>query len=65
MNAGRVLTYEALLDRLWAGKHGNDPEPVCNFVRKPRGKLGDPATAPFYILNEHGVGYRMPEPGKP
>ena len=63
IHAGRVLTYETLLDRLWDGKGGNDPEPVRSFVRKLRGKLGDPASRPSYILNERGLGYRMPEPG--
>ena len=62
-NAGRVVTYETLLSRLWDGKDVSDPEPVRNFVRKLRGKLGDPANAPSYILNERGLGYRMPEPG--
>ncbi len=65
VNAGRVVTYETLLNRLWDGKDGSDPEPVRNFVRKLRGKLGDPAAQPVYILNERGIGYRMPEPGGP
>ena len=63
VNAGRVLTYETLLDRLWDGKDGSDPEPVRNFVRKLRRKLGDPANEPTYVVNERGLGYRMPEPG--
>ena len=27
-----------------------------------RHKLGDTASTPAYIFNEHGVGYRMPDP---
>ena len=63
VNSGRVLSYETLMGRLWGDKNGNNPERVRNFVRKLRSKLGDPATSPSYILNERGVGYRMPEPG--
>ena len=65
VNSGRVLSYETLMGRLWGDKNGNNPERVRNFVRKLRSKLGDPATSPSYILNERGVGYRMPEPGDP
>ena len=62
-NAGRVLTYESLLRQLWGEKDPGNPEPVRNFVRKLRRKLGDHATEPTYIVNERGLGYRMPEPG--
>ena len=65
VNAGRVLTYESLLRQLWAEKDAGNPEPVRNFVRKLRHKLSDHATEPSYILNERGVGYRMPEPRDP
>ena len=65
VDAGQVVTCETLLDRLWDGRCGSDPEPVRNFVRRLRRKQGDPATAPSYILNERGLGYRMPEPNGP
>ena len=65
VNAGRVATYDALLRQVWGEKDTGDPEPVRNFVRKLRRKLGDDAAGPRYILNERGVGYRMPEPGGP
>ena len=62
--AGRVVSYEALLRRVWGEGGRGDPEPVRNFVRKLRGKLGDDAEEPAWILNERGVGYRMPEPDR-
>ena len=65
VSAGRVATYDALLRQVWGEKDTGDPEPVRNFVRKLRRKLGDDAAEPTYILNERGVGYRMPEPGGP
>ena len=65
VNAGRVLTYESLLGQLWGAKDTDNPEPVRNFVRKLRHKLGDHATEATYVVNERGLGYRMPEPGGP
>ena len=62
LNAGRVVTYDALLRQVWGRREVNDTSPVRTFVRKLRHKLGDDAAAPAYILTERGVGYRMVEP---
>ncbi len=63
LSAGRVLTYASLLRQVWGRRVHGDPELVRAFVKKLRGKLGDDARKPAYILNERGVGYRMPLPG--
>ena len=63
LNAGRVSTYASLLRQVWGGRVHGDPELVRAFVKKLRSKLGDSAKKPAYILNERGVGYRMPLPG--
>ena len=61
-NAGRVVTYETLQRRVWNGReHANSPL-VRAFVMKLRQKLRDDPSDPVYILNERGVGYRMPRP---
>ena len=66
VNAGRVTTYDSLLRQLWSGrKSGGDMRAVRAFVKRVRRKLDDDATRPAYIFTEHGVGYRMPEPGDP
>ena len=65
VNAGGVSTYGSLLRQVWGKADTGDPEPVRNFVRKLRRKLGDDAAEPAYIRNERGIGYRMPEPGSP
>ena len=66
VSAGRVTTYDSLLRQLWSGrKSGGDTTSVRAFVKRVRRKLGDNATRPAYIFTEHGVGYRMPEPGGP
>ena len=61
-NAGRVLTYKALLRQVWGKRGADNPGPVRTYVKKLRDKLGDDAADPAYILTERRVGYRMPEP---
>ena len=65
VNAGRVVTSEALLRQVWGPQHSGDTEPLRAFVKKIRRKLGDDAARPAYIFTERGVGYRMPEPKDP
>ena len=64
LDAGRVVSYEKLLRRVWAGRNGADANLVRIFVRNLRRKLGDNASDPVWIHNERGVGYRMAEPGE-
>ena len=59
-NAGRVLTYEHLLERVWAGKGSGGLNPMRNIVNKLRAKLGDDANSPTYIFTESRVGYWVP-----
>ena len=63
LNAGRVVTYDALQRRVWPGREYADPRRVHAFVKTLRRKLGDDAKRPVYILTERGVGYRMVGPG--
>ena len=60
-NAGRLLTYEHLLERVWGEKSGGDVRPMRTIVSKLRRKLGDDADNPTYIFTEPRVGYRMPK----
>ena len=63
VNAGRVLTYETLLSRVWGRSDTRNPRLVRAFVKKLRHKLGDDATSPTYIFTVHRVGYRMAKAG--
>ena len=63
--AGRVLTHNALLRQVWAGRANGDPKIVRAYVKRLRSKLGDDAKSPAWIFNERGVGYRMARPGDP
>ena len=64
--AGRILTHEDLLRKVWAGRgHGKvKPKIVRAYVKRLRHRLGDDAARPAWIVNERGVGYRMPRPGE-
>ena len=64
-NAGRVLTYPSLLRQVWALPESGDHRVVHALVKRLRGKLGDDASNPDYILTERRVGYRMPKPKDP
>ena len=59
VNAGRVLTHDALLQRVWGHNHSGGRSAVRTAVKRLRRKLGDDAGNPKYILAEPRVGYRM------
>ena len=64
VNAGRVVTYGAMTRQAWRGRDRStdDPKLVGAVVMRLRRKLGDDGGS-AYVLNERGVGYRMPRPG--
>ena len=61
-DAGRVVTVETLLRRVWSGRDPSDTDRVRTVVKKLRAKLGDSAADPAYIFTERGVGYRAAAP---
>ncbi len=65
-NAGRVATYRSVLRRAWRRHPGHvNPKLVHAVVKTLRRKLGEGGARSSYILNERGVGYRMPAPADP
>ena len=60
--AGRVLSQDELLRRIWGEEYMGDIQLLRAFVKTLRQKLGDNARSPSYIFTEHGIGYRMPKP---
>ena len=64
VNAGRTLTYEQLLQRVWRLEGPRDLRPMRTVVSSLRRKLGDDADNPTYIFTEPRIGYRMAR-GKP
>ena len=61
-NAGRALSYEQLLARIWEQDSGGDLQRVRTLVKDLRVKLGDNARNPTYILTVPGIGYRAATP---
>ena len=61
-NAGRVVTHETLMRRVWNGRRECNLDLLRNFVKKLRAKIGEDAANPTWIFNVRGVGYRMPRP---
>ena len=59
VNAGRALTHEHLLQRVWGPDKGEDSGPVRNIVKRLRRKLGEDAANPAFIFAEPRFGYRM------
>ena len=60
-NAGRVLTYEQLLRRVWGLDADADVRPMRTTISSIRRKLGDDPENPTYIFTENRVGCRMPK----
>lgn len=61
LNAGRVVTHEQLLRRVWRVTRNGDPQVVRTHMRRLRRKLGDDAANPVFIFTEPRMGYRMPK----
>ena len=60
-NAGRPLTRQHLLQRVWGPDKGEDSGPVRNIVRRLWRKLCEDPDDPSYIFAEPTVGFRMAE----
>ena len=58
-NADRVVSREALLERVWGYDYLGDSRLVDMAVKRLRDKLGDDPREPRYITTVRGVGYRL------
>ena len=58
-NAERVVSREALLERVWGYDYLGDSRLVDMAVKRLRDKLGDDARNPHYITTVRGAGYRL------
>ena len=61
VNAGKVLNYEHLLERVWNEQSEASLNPMRTLVAKLRTKLGEDARNPRYVITETRVRYWMPE----
>ncbi len=58
-NAGRLLTHETLLAKVWGYEYRTEEHYVRLYVTYLRQKIEEDPRHPRYILNERGIGYRF------
>lgn len=60
-NAGKVMTYESIITKIWGPYADNDNQILRVNMAHIRRKLEENPAQPQYIFTEIGVGYRMRE----
>ncbi len=60
-NAGRLLTHDMLLTKVWGREYRDDAQLLRLYVTYLRQKIEADPSHPKYILNERGLGYRFAE----
>ncbi len=58
-NAGRVLSHETLLAKVWGREYVDEIDYLRVYIRRLRQKLERNPEHPRHILTEHGLGYRF------
>jgi DNA-binding response OmpR family regulator len=58
-SSGRVLSRQAIFDRVWGDSHHGTLRTIDNFISQLRSKLEDDPASPRHILTVRGVGYRL------
>ncbi len=58
-NAGRVLTREVLIDRIWGADYVGDTKTLDVHIKRLRGRLERDPHEPTLILTVRGVGYKL------
>lgn len=62
VNAGRVLTRDVLIDRVWGPNYFGDTKTLDVHVKRLRAKLEVDPSNPTQIVTVRGVGYRFERP---
>lgn len=58
-NAGRVVPFETLLDKVWGPEYRDQLDYLKTYISRLRKKLEDNPEHPRYLLTERSLGYRM------
>jgi two-component system, OmpR family, response regulator RegX3 len=61
-NAGRVLTRDVLIDRIWGPNYYGDTKTLDVHVKRLRAKVEEDPGSPTHIVTVRGVGYRFEKP---
>jgi DNA-binding response OmpR family regulator len=62
-SAGKVVSQETLKQNVWGAEAQYiDNSALKRYIYQLRTKLGDSTEPPKFIVNEHGIGYRLIKP---
>jgi two-component system response regulator RegX3 len=61
-NAGRVLTRDTLIDRVWGATYVGDTKTLDVHIKRLRGRIEDDPANPARITTIRGLGYRFENP---
>jgi two-component system response regulator RegX3 len=61
-NAGRVLTRETLIDRIWGPNYVGDTKTLDVHIKRLRSKVEDDPSRPARITTVRGLGYKFEIP---
>lgn len=61
-NAGRVLTRDALIERVWGADYVGDTKTLDVHIKRLRSKVEDDPAAPIRIVTIRGLGYKYEAP---
>jgi len=59
INAGRVLTYNQILENVWGPGYEDSETNLKVYVRRLRRKIEPDPARPRYVLTQWGIGYYM------
>lgn len=58
-NAGRVMTHELLLERVWGAEYSREVDFIWVYISRLRRKIESDPRHPHYILTVPDVGYKL------
>ena len=58
-NAGRVLTRETLIDRVWGSDYVGDTKTLDVHIKRLRAKIERDPASPARIITYRGLGYKF------
>ena len=62
LNAGRVLTRDVLMDRVWGPSYVGDTKTLDVHIKRLRAKIEENPSSPTRITTIRGLGYRYEKP---
>jgi two-component system response regulator RegX3 len=64
-NAGRVLTRDLLIDRVWGADYVGDTKTLDVHIKRLRAKVEIDPSKPRWIVTIRGLGYKFDTPARP